>query len=188
MSSFEYISVALSIVVGLALTHILRSAVAVFRRRTAIRFDALVIGWTGIILVKILGFWWSIFELDAQGIVTAWSLSSFLLLLSLAVVLYLAAALVLPSDAPDLGVYFEEDGRWAVAAVAVYSLLAAVGNTALFGSGPLEPSQLGLYFSAVVLVVVVLVKRRWLRLGLSAIYFVMSFLGMLAAMPLAYPA
>lgn len=188
MSSFEYISVALSIVVGLALTHILRSAAAVFRRRTSVRLDALSIGWTGIILLKILAFWWSIFELDAQGIVTSWSLSSFLLLVSLAVVLYLAAALVLPSDAPDLRVYFEEDGRWAVAAVAAYSLLAAVVNTSLFSSGPLDPNQLGLYGSAVVLVVIVLVKRRWLRLGLSAIYFVVTCLGMLAALPSAYPA
>ncbi|MDX1495852.1 MAG: hypothetical protein R3253_17405 [Longimicrobiales bacterium] len=186
MSPFEFISVALSIVVGLGVTQLLRGAVTVFRARREHPVDALPVTWAFIVFLTIIQFWWALFELDAADLVVEWSLGAFLLLLWLAVLLYLAAALVLPGRPTDLTAYFDDDGRWALAMLAVYGMSGLVVNALLFGSGLGDPAQIGIYVTLVLLAGVIFVKRRGVRIALTVIYLLMMLSALSWAAPTTY--
>ena len=173
MSPFEFISVALSIVVGLAVTQILRGAVTVFRARREYPVDVLPVTWALIVFLTTIQYWWAAFELDAADIVVEWSLAAFLLLLWLAVLLYLAAALVLPGHPTDLTAYFHDDGRWALAMLGVYGISGLVVNVLLFGSGLMDA--------------VVFSRRRRVRVLLTVGYLLMMLSALSWAAPTAYP-
>ncbi len=51
MSAFEFLSVALSLVLGLAITLILTSLLAAFRARNETRMDEMPFAWTILVLV-----------------------------------------------------------------------------------------------------------------------------------------
>ena len=117
MTHFEFVTVALSLVLGLALALLLTSCLAVFRARREIRIDWLPLVWAAYIFVSQIQYWWATFGLSGlesiSGIV-------FGLMLFMAVLLFVAGGLVLPPDpersAVDLSEYFEADGRWGVLA------------------------------------------------------------------------
>lgn len=187
MSAFEFVSVALSIVVGLGLTQILRSAVVAFRARHEYALEVLPLVWATVVFVTIIQFWWAIFELDASGLVTEWSLSAFLLLLGLTVLLFLAAALVLPGTPTDLVSYFDADGRWALAMLGGYLVCGVAANVVLFGSDLADPVQVVMYVMVVLLGGVVFSRRGAVRLVLSAAYAVCLAWGLVSAAPPTYP-
>jgi hypothetical protein len=95
--------------------------------------DWLPFVWAVIVLVFQFQYWWAIFELSG---VPVWTVGTFGTLLLLAVILFVAGGLILPSgsaDYPsDLRVYFEQDGRWGVVAMACYGGVGILGNFFLF--------------------------------------------------------
>jgi len=149
MSVFEYISVAISIVLGLGLTQILRSLVVVFRARREHPVSWFAVVWAVLIFLIGVQFWWALFQLDADGIVQRWSIASFLFIIALAVTIYLAAAIVLPGEPKDPRTYLHEDGRWVFVALIAYGLMAVFANLVLFGSDPAAPVNVGNYVALV---------------------------------------
>lgn len=133
--AFRLISVALSIVLGLGITRLLGASVAVFRMRHAVAIDWLPLAWAGCIFVWQLQFWWAIIELPQ--LVGTWTLPEFLFLLALPLLLFLAAALVLPpAELPpgeSLGGVFASDGRWALVPLAAYFLVATLADALFWG-------------------------------------------------------
>lgn len=136
MTPFEFLSVALSFVLGLAVTLLLTSMLRVFRARKRLRLDGITFAWVIYIFVFQIQYWWAIFELSA---LPQWTLQMFALTLVLAIILFVAGGLILPSSfgeyPHDLREYFAEDGRWGVVALASYGVAGIVGNVLLFG-GP----------------------------------------------------
>ena len=134
MDSFRWIAVALSLVLGLGVTRLLSAAVAMFRSRGRARLDWLPLAWALCIFVWQIQYWWAIEELT--GLVATWTLARFLLLLALALLLFLAAALVLPpaelSAGESLADSFERDGRFALICLSAYFLLSLVANAWLW--------------------------------------------------------
>jgi hypothetical protein len=69
VDSFEYVMVLVSIVIGLAITHVLSAfAAAVHRLRghgDPIRLDAVYLLWTGYVMIWLVSFWWWEFQLQA---------------------------------------------------------------------------------------------------------------------------
>ena len=145
MSVFEYISVAVSIVIGLGLTQILRSLVVVFRARREHPVSWFMVVWAVVIFLIGVQFWWAMFQLHAEGMVPRWSIVAFLFILAIAVTIYLASAIVLPGEPKDLRTYMDEDGRWVFVALIVYGLMAVFANLALFDASPAEPVNVGTY-------------------------------------------
>lgn len=93
MTPFDFISVALSLVLGLGITCLLSSAVQMFRSRHSVELDWIALAWAAVILFWQLQFWWAIYELAT--IVQTWTQPAFAALVAL--LLFVAGALILPS-------------------------------------------------------------------------------------------
>ena len=133
MTLFEFLTVALSFVLGLAVTVLLTSLITAFRYRRLTRMSWLPFAWALYLLVIQFEVWWELFGLASME---NWSVGAFTLMLLIVLLLFAAGALVLPTavgDYPeDLDEYFEEDGRWGVALIGAFQLTAIVANTTLF--------------------------------------------------------
>jgi hypothetical protein len=108
MSDFEFVSIILSIVVGLGITRILTGLAATIRHRATLSVDALSVLWASTVLLWQILFWLgTVNSYRTQGIL--FTLGNFGTLLLSAVALYFAAALILPTaiqPATDLGQHF----------------------------------------------------------------------------------
>lgn len=117
MSPFEYVMVLVSIVIGLAITHVL-SAVAegIHRLRghgERLSLDAVYSLWVGYILVWLVSFWW--YEFNFQALRDQWTFGLYLFVISFAILLFLLAAILVPHrlrGVQDSYRYFMEGRRW----------------------------------------------------------------------------
>jgi hypothetical protein len=144
MESFQWITVTLSIVLGLGITGLLSAFVAVFRSRGEVRFDWIPLVWAGCIFLWQLQYWWGVIELSA--LIKTWTIFQFSVLLFLVLLLFIASALILPTSGlkkgESLAVVFEHDGRWALLFLSGYFVVAIVANWYLWGAAPLSPGEL----------------------------------------------
>ena len=187
LTAFEFLSVALSFVLGLAVTLLLTSLLAAFRARRTTRMDWLPFVWAGFVLTYQFQYWWAIFELSA---LPEWSVATFGVLLLLAVILFIAGGVILPSGATeypaDLSDYFLQDGRWGVVAIACYGIAGALGNLVLFET-PLV-SRLNAVQAGLVLVALLVAgsSNRTVQVGGTLVFGVLLGIGVTLATPGAY--
>ena len=171
MTHFEFLSVALSFVLGLAVTVLLTSLLTAFRARRKTRMSWLPVTWAAYVLVMQFDVWWEVYGLVSME---SWSAGAFVLLLLVVLLLFAAGGLVLPTglgDYPeDLDEYFQEDGRWAVAVVAAFLVTAIIANVVLFDVGILAPMNIWNALGIAITVVVIGVKRRVIQ-GAATIAF-----------------
>jgi hypothetical protein len=136
MSIFEYVTVAISIIIGLALSRLLSAGIDLFRHRAQIRSIGIPIVWAIDIFWLMIVLWWQIFGISQ--LVTEWVVIDFFLGISLVVALFVASSLVLPKNYTgedvDLYDYYSADGRWGVAAYTIFFLIVVPFNFRLFGS------------------------------------------------------
>jgi hypothetical protein len=75
VSEFEYVMVLVSIIIGLAITHVLSALAAAIHRLRGhgdpIRLESVYLLWTGFVLIWLVSFWW--WEFKFQDIERAWS-------------------------------------------------------------------------------------------------------------------
>jgi len=139
VDSFRWIAVALSMILGLGITRLLASFVAVFRSRNRSRLDWIPLAWAFCIFIFHLQFWWAINELP--GLVHIWTLSTFLALVGLTLLLFISAALILPYDELEeeesLLSSFQADGRWALVSMSAYFVLGLFVDWLLWDITPL---------------------------------------------------
>ena len=108
MSTFEFISVLMSIVVGLGITRILSSLTSIIDHRAKSTLDGVSLLWAFNILVMLLMFWWVV--VNNWRIREAWSFSGFAALFLYGVGIYFCAALILPrvdAEGVDMRARFE---------------------------------------------------------------------------------
>ena len=142
MDTFRWIAIVVSMILGLGVARLLSGAVAVFRARGRVALDWLPLVWAAAIFIQQIAFWWSLE--DASGRVTTWTLPAFLMLVALVLALFLAAALILPSnemaDGDSLRAMFEKDGRWALLALAGFNAVVILANWVIWRADPLSES------------------------------------------------
>ena len=112
MSTFEFVSVLMSIVVGLGITRLLSSASNLVEHRASIRLDFTTLVWATNILLYLVIYWWVVVG-NWRGR-TNWSFPSFVALFLYGVFLYFCASLILPERAEpglDLTSRFESIRR-----------------------------------------------------------------------------
>jgi len=171
MTQFEFLSVALSFVLGLAVTVLLTSLLRAFRARRKTRMSWLPLVWAIYILVIQFDVWWEVYGLSTME---TWSVGAFVLLLLLVLLLFAAGGLVLPAgpgDYPqDLNEYFQEDGRWAVAVIGAFHLASIMVNSALFNVGMFDPMNLWNLVALAIVAVVISTKRRAVQGGATIVW------------------
>jgi len=136
MSSFEFVSVLLSIVASLALTHLL-TAVARMVRAKEMKFSFLLAGWLALTLFGCVDYWFSLWQARDTD---AWTLGYVGLWLFAATNLYLAAWLIVPEgslDGADLPRFFTENRRRFFVPYAILVLTFALLNSTLEAFGDL---------------------------------------------------
>ena len=110
-----------------------------FRSRSYAHLDWIPLVWAGCVFFWQLQYWWAIIELP--GMIKTWHLGQFMILVALALLLFLAAALVLPptelKDDEDLADLFKRDGHWALPFLSLYFLAAFVADWLFPGRQPI---------------------------------------------------
>lgn len=153
MDVFEYVSVLTSIVIGLALAHLLRGVAEIVQQpgRTAVYWVHLL--WVVFMLLMTPLWWWWQFAL---GSLDEWTLQVYFFLLLYAFILYLLCTLLFPSDMEgytDYEEYFYSRRRWFFGLLAGFYVVDFF-DTWMKGAehfqslGQVYPIQTGLAFSA----------------------------------------
>lgn len=132
--AFRWLSVILSMILGLGVTRLLTGLVVVLRARRAAPLDWLPLVWAANIFMVQLQYWWAVNNLPPDA--PDFTFPAFVAFLTLPTLLYLASVLLLPGSREDeaagLGPYFRRSGRWALVVLAGYFALATVGNWIYF--------------------------------------------------------
>lgn len=136
-------------------------------------------------MAEMLQFWWALVELLHRQ---HWTAIDFLLLVALVMLLFLAAALIMPTEA-DLAEgpgFFERDGRWALLVLALFHVAATVTNRWFWDQLLLSiPALPGIALAATSLIAAV-TTRRHLQEVMAVLYLVLSIAAILAASPGSY--
>ena len=103
MSSFEFISILMSIVIGLGVTNLLAGAGRAFYRRKQTPMDEVHIVLTLATLLILALNWWVAFKWNTNVV---WSFDKFLVLLVWTIALYMLTTFLYPPDLSE-----EEEGR-----------------------------------------------------------------------------
>jgi hypothetical protein len=93
--AFAYLSVLLSIVLGLAMAEILQGYGVLLRSRATLRLYAPPLIWSVMLLLLATHFWWASFGLASRQ---NWSFAAFGAVLLQTVMLFMGSALALPHD------------------------------------------------------------------------------------------
>ena len=107
MTPFEYLTVFVSVILGLAVVHLLGGVSLLLDAREHERRDWIHEVWTANVFVTTVLVWWFNFQLTG---IEAWTLPYFLNLVAYSVVLYLLAGLLYPvrgADVIDFRAHFE---------------------------------------------------------------------------------
>lgn len=111
-SMFEYLGVLISVILGLALTHLLRGLSKLIHMRHTVRPYWVHIVWTLNVIIYVLAIWWSMFwwnKLDT------WTIEQFFFLTGYAIVLFMLASMLYPPEFGgdhDFETYFFDNRRW----------------------------------------------------------------------------
>lgn len=143
MSDFEFVSIILSIVVGLAITRILSGLASLIELRRQLRMHWLTIGWSSLVLLWQVVYWFA--SVNGWRDRVQWTSANFGILLVIGITLYFAAALVLPrridSDT-DLAQHYESVRQPLFAVFVAWPLLdmvdsviGGIDNLMAFGPG-----------------------------------------------------
>jgi hypothetical protein len=136
LDSFEYLSVLLSIIIGLAVTQILQGMRVLMLSRATARLYAPSIIWAVLLLLIATQMWWSSFGLRDQS---EWTFGLYGLILLQTGLLYLASGLVLPDLRPteiDLETDYFRNRAWFFGLLAAAAVTSILKDVALEGELP----------------------------------------------------
>ena len=137
IDAFSYLSVLLSIIIGLAITQLLQGFGRVIQGREHIRIFWPSLAWAGLLTLVSVQSWWAMFGLRAHE---DWSFFPFLVVVAQTVDLYLVTALVLPEIAPgekvDLREHYYRQLTWFYCLLILLILISLAKDLVFSGSLP----------------------------------------------------
>lgn len=184
MDAFSYLSVLLSIILGLAITQVLQGYRALILARGRVKLAATPLLWSGIVLLGAVQSWWASFGLRDHE---SWSFGTFAVILIQMIMQYMSAAVVLPdpsthSETIDLADHHEQHRKafFGFLIGAVFASLAK--DWMLDGRLPEAGNLFGQLFGGCIALVGIAVANARVQLGLAivaaaglAVYIVQLF-------------
>lgn len=172
MNAAEYVSVLVSIVIGLALADILTSVHKLFRAGRRVKWDWAAPLAAALVVMLLMMMWWSLYPAPAAGgqAATPFTIGRFLPQFVLLVLLFLLAAGALPDDVPvegvDLRAYYERNAAyfWSLfAATMAWVMVVEIVGSALEGARlvPLLEANVIEFGILAVFVSLIFVRKRW---------------------------
>lgn len=171
MTTFEFVSVLLSLVVSLALAHLL-TAIARMLVAKEMKFSFVLAGWMGLALFTCVDIWFSLWH--ARDTVE-WSLGYIVLWLLAATVTYLFAWVVVPEgklDGVDLRAYHDENRRKYLPLYGGYVLVGVAINSTVEAFQILTSWQVVIWF--VPIAVAWIWRNRWAQFAALALQWAMT--------------
>jgi hypothetical protein len=92
---FDYLAVLISVVLGLAVTHVLTGISGAINRRHYVRVDWVQLFWALNVLAYVLAVWWGMYWWKQLAV---WTVQEFAFLTSYAIVLFLMASALFPAE------------------------------------------------------------------------------------------
>ncbi len=183
MDAFSYLSVLLSIILGLAITQILQGIGRVIQARDRIVFFWPPLVWAALLVLLSVQSWWALFGLRTRE---HWSFFPFLVVVLQTINLYLTTALILPEIGPgeqvDLRVAYFKQARWFFSLSIVAVVISLAKDLVLNGSFPTPANTCIQLVFVGIAVSAIVIKREWyhkfialLTTALFALYIVLLF-------------
>jgi len=137
MDEFNYLSVLLSIILGLAVTQVLTGFRGLLLARGRIRLYWPTLVWAFLLLLIFVQSWWAMFGLRRHE---NWTFAQFAMVLLQAILLYLLAGLVLPDfsedEEVDLRAHYEAHHAWFYGFTFALGLASLTKDFVLEGAWP----------------------------------------------------
>lgn len=137
MDAFSYLSVLLSIILGLAVTQVLTGFRGLLHSRARVRVYWPSIAWACLALAICAQTWWAMFDLRGHE---SWNFAGFAVVLLHLICLYMLCALVLPDfpgDQPvDLRAFYFAQHRWVGSLVVLTACVSLSKDLVLEGTLP----------------------------------------------------
>ena len=184
---FDYVSAILMLIIGLGLTHLLGDVVFAFQDRKRTRPHWLPMVWAGIIFAEQMQFLWAIYEL--KEIKADWTSGQFILMLVPALLHFSAGALVVPRDneeGTDGWTLFLENGRWSLALLALYDLIAVFANMIMFETPFMSAASLVNLLFSLLLTALIFARNRRIWLWGTLLYCIAIVLSGILLSPVSY--
>jgi hypothetical protein len=161
MTQHEYVFVAVSIILGLAITRLLHTVAMLIRAHQRVSFHWSTTVWALSIMAYILQLWWVGWEL--RGL-PEWDFIDFLVLVAGSICIYGAAELALPVPEQEAVVFLEHSqslGRLSALSMLMYFAIGpyvnlTMYNTPLFGA-------LFVPIVGIVLMLLVIFRAGWFK-------------------------
>ncbi len=172
MTQHEYIFIAISIVLGLAMARLLHTAALLVRAHNRVTYHWATALWGTCVFIYILQLWWVGWGLR---LVTNWSIVDFFALVIGAIFVYGAAELALPSEDFDLSNDSELDflahsrslGRVSAGSMLGYFAVGPYVNLTMFGNSLL--ASFGFPVIGAILMLLIIFKSQWFK-GLMVVF------------------
>ena len=137
MDEWGFLSVIVSIILGLSITQLLQGISEVINERDRVRFYWPAVGWGGLLLLVDIQAWWAMFEYRDRH---AWTFLQFATVLAEVILLYLLAALALPSfqgtEEVDLRANFFKHKAWFFGCLILVLLVSLLKGLVISGELP----------------------------------------------------
>ena len=161
MTQHEYVFVAVSIILGLAITRLLHTVAMLIRAHRLVTFHWSTAVWGLCVMAYILQMWWVGWGLRQ---ITVWSFSDFLVLVSGSICVYGAAEMAMPvpeENKLDFLHHSEHLGRLSALSMLLYFLVGPYVNLTMLGT-PLLPA-LALPLLGIVLTALIIARPGWFK-------------------------
>ena len=182
MTTFEYVMVLVSIIIALAIAHLLNALSASFHRYRGhgepIKLDAVYLLWIGFVLIWLVSFWW--WEFKFQVIQIEWSYGLYLFIISYSFILFMLATILVPhrmQGVTDSYTYFMEGRKWFFGTLLLVQVVD-MADTFLKGfDWGVRTTVLSVYTVTIVAAISgIISERRSIQLGVAGVAFASQLL------------
>jgi hypothetical protein len=170
MDQFGYLSVLLSIIVGLSLTQVLKGFRGIVLARARVKNYWPVMSWAAWLLIANVQSWWTMFQLRE---VQHWNFVSFFVVLLQTILQYMLAAIVFPDffgeETIDLRPHYFNHTRWFFGLLTAV-LVVSLSKDIVLTYHPTDAANLG--FHALFLassVSALVIQREWYHKAIAII-------------------
>jgi hypothetical protein len=140
VTEFAYLSVLISIVIGLGLWLLLSGVAGLIRGRREARLYRPVLIWMAMLYLLHVQIWWAIFELRDK---TGWTFFQFMLVLAIPVLAFLCTAGLVPDPGReariDLKAEYYANRRWFFGILGLLPLASLMQEWAISGGIEIDP-------------------------------------------------
>jgi|MudIll2142460700_1097286.scaffolds.fasta_scaffold50673_2 hypothetical protein len=172
MTPFEYVSVLLSMVVSLALAHLLIGITKIIKAGVS-RWSIPLIGWIGVMIFLCIDYWFSIWAARNDPV---WSLGFVCFLLVLGAVLFVGCWMIVPEfdgkEPVDLATHYAAIRRKFLIGLFAFVVLGQLANLVLAGFQSTVIKLLGLAQIGLIVTAWILESPR-VQLGVVAAMYVL---------------